>query len=144
LRALLSAMLRIPASPRVLQAVIQTHGYGSFRCFPGLSTAAAAPKELHPLSFSSLSTLRSLQNHSQQSRRITYAQKAKDLNQQGIDDQLSDYDTAIADEKEKQTKTPWHREGADTPPVRRQRSAGAMTKGRRSKQTHAAQRQHVQ
>jgi calcium uniporter protein, mitochondrial len=97
---------------------------------PDLSTAAAAPKEVHALSLSSLSKLWPLQNHSQQSRSITYAQKAKDLNQQGIDDQLSDYDTAIADEKEKRIKAPWHREGADTPPVRRQRSAGAMTKGR--------------
>jgi hypothetical protein len=137
-------MLRIPLSSRVLQAVVRIHGHGSFQCFPDLSTSAAAPKELHPLSFSSLSKLLSLQNHLQQSRSITYAQRAKDLNQQGIDDQLSDYDTAIADEKEKQTKAPWHREGADTPPVRRQRSAGAMTKGRRSKQTHPAQCQRVQ
>lgn len=72
----------------------------------------------------------SLQNALKQSRSITYAQKAKDLNQQGIDAQMSEYDTAIADEKEKQTRAPWHREGADTPPVRRQRSAGAMTKGK--------------
>jgi hypothetical protein len=31
--------------------------------------------------------------------------------------------------KELQTRTPWHREGSDKPPVKRMRSAGAMTKG---------------
>ena len=35
-------------------------------------------------------------------------------------------------EKEKQTRAPWHREGSNVPPVRRPRSAGAMTKGRHS------------
>ena len=35
----------------------------------------------------------------------------------------------VSDEKELQNKTPWHREGSDLPPVARQRSAGAMTKG---------------
>ena len=60
----------------------------------------------------------------------SHEQTAKDLNQQGVDDALSDYDTAIGEEKEKQTRAPWHRQGADTPPVRRQRSAGAMTKGK--------------
>ena len=33
------------------------------------------------------------------------------------------------EQKKKQLKTPWHREGSDMPPVSRQRSAGAMTKG---------------
>ena len=33
-------------------------------------------------------------------------------------------------EKEKQRKAPWHREGSDVPPVARQRSAGAMVKGK--------------
>ncbi|KAI9806118.1 MAG: hypothetical protein M1833_004525 [Piccolia ochrophora] len=39
-------------------------------------------------------------------------------------------DEAIGEEKEKQARTPWHREGTDVSPVRRQRSAGAMTKGK--------------
>lgn len=65
-----------------------------------------------------------------QTRNITYAQKAKDLNQKGIDAQMSEYDTAIADETEKQTRAPWHREGADTPPVERQRLASKMSKGK--------------
>ena len=36
----------------------------------------------------------------------------------------------VGHEKDKQIKAPWHREGSDMPPVARQRSAGAMTKGR--------------
>jgi hypothetical protein len=62
-------------------------------------------------------------------RFVSSAQKARDLNQQGIDEQESKLDKALSQEKEKQTRTPWHREGADEPPVRRQRSAGAMTRG---------------
>ncbi|KAL9601942.1 MAG: hypothetical protein Q9219_002166 [cf. Caloplaca sp. 3 TL-2023] len=55
---------------------------------------------------------------------------AKDLRDQNNDAQGSDLNTAIAQQKEKQTKAPWHREGSNTPPVARQRSAGAMTKGK--------------
>lgn len=55
---------------------------------------------------------------------------AKSLNQAGIDKQLHEYDATIAEEQEKQRKAPWHREGSQDPPVRRPRSAGAMTKGK--------------
>jgi len=61
---------------------------------------------------------------------LSYAQAAKDLNQKGLDDQESQFNDAIAQEKEKQIRTPWHREGSDVPPVKRERSAGAMTKGK--------------
>lgn len=64
------------------------------------------------------------------SRNVSYEQKAKDLNQQGVDEALSEFDTAVADDQEKQQRAPWHRQGVDEAPVRRQRSAGAMTKGR--------------
>ncbi len=42
----------------------------------------------------------------------------------------STLDSAIADQKDKQAKAPWHREGSDIPPVARQRSTGSTTKGR--------------
>jgi hypothetical protein len=62
-----------------------------------------------------------------------YADKAKKLNQKGLDKQEdgfhSQIDNAIGEAKELQARTPWHREGADQPPVKRARSAGAMTKG---------------
>ena len=40
-----------------------------------------------------------------------------------------EFDDAIAQSKEKQIRTPWHREGSSTPPVSRRRLAGAMVKG---------------
>lgn len=72
------------------------------------------------------------QQSRQTTRFVSSAQKARDLNQQGIDDQVSKFDDALAEEKEKEVRAPWHREGADVPPVHRQRSAGAMTKGSRA------------
>jgi hypothetical protein len=66
----------------------------------------------------------------QQTRLASSDQKAKDLNQQGVDNEMSKFDDAVDAEREKQARTPWHREGADKPPVSRPRSASAMTKGR--------------
>ncbi|KIW11532.1 hypothetical protein PV08_10833 [Exophiala spinifera] len=64
-------------------------------------------------------------------RCISGEQTARDLNQQGIDEALSEFDSTVAEEgKDKQLRAPWHRQGAQEPPVRRQRSAGAMTKGK--------------
>ena len=54
---------------------------------------------------------------------------ARSRNHKNLEDQESDLEESIAQEKEKQTRAPWHREGSDLPPVARQRSAGAMTKG---------------
>lgn len=54
---------------------------------------------------------------------------AKDPPQESNNSQESEFSTTIAQQKEKQSQAPWHREGSDTPPVARQRSAGAMTKG---------------
>ena len=56
---------------------------------------------------------------------------ARDLNQKAGDEAISEFDEAIAEERDKQNKAPWHREGATEPPVNRLRSAGAMTKGMR-------------
>ena len=38
-------------------------------------------------------------------------------------------DKTVAEQKDKQARAPWLREGSDVPPVARQRSAGAMIKG---------------
>ncbi|KUJ15166.1 uncharacterized protein LY89DRAFT_618982 [Mollisia scopiformis] len=63
-----------------------------------------------------------------------YASQAKALNQKGLEDQESGFnnqiDNAIGQAEELQARTPWHREGSDQPPVKRPRSAGAMTKGK--------------
>ncbi|RDW65019.1 hypothetical protein BP6252_10670 [Coleophoma cylindrospora] len=60
------------------------------------------------------------------------AGNAEELNQksQGEQEQESNLDEQIGQAKELQTRTPWHREGSDKPPVKRMRRAGAMTKGK--------------
>lgn len=59
--------------------------------------------------------------------------KAKALNQKSLDEHensvKSQIDDKVGQAEEKQLRTPWHREGSDKPPVRRFRSASAMTKG---------------
>jgi hypothetical protein len=82
-----------------------------------------------PTSFSS-SDLAVSSKWQQQTRLASSDQKAEDLNQQGVDNEMSEFDDAVDAEKEKQARTPWHREGADKSPVSRPRSASAMTKGR--------------
>ena len=44
------------------------------------------------------------------------------------DKERSGFEDSIAQEKDKQQRAPWHREGSNVPPVARPRSAGAMTK----------------
>ena len=61
----------------------------------------------------------------------TQSKDVRDVNQQALDKEQSDIEDSIAQEKDKQQKTPWHREGSNVPPVARPRSAGAMTKGNR-------------
>lgn len=56
-------------------------------------------------------------------------QTTRFLHQDVHHQQPAKWDDAIVQEKEKQIRTPWHREGAEEPPVKKPRSAGAMTKG---------------
>lgn len=60
-----------------------------------------------------------------------HTEATRNPNDRGLAAQESNFDDAVAPEKEKQTRAPWHREGSNVPPVKRQRSAGAMTKGKR-------------
>lgn len=86
-----------------------------------------------------LSSTRSFSTTAHLQREDSAAEKAKKLNQKGLDEQEkelkqddgfdSQIDNAIGEQRELQRRTPWHREGSDKPPVRRRRSAGAMTKG---------------
>lgn len=87
------------------------------------------------------STVRTADIHPRSSKIALFSQSArvhvegrftgasKEVPQEGDNAPETDIDEAIAQEKEKQTRAPWHREGSNTPPVARQRSAGAMTKG---------------
>lgn len=67
----------------------------------------------------------SLQNFS--TSRILGAERSAAT--QGVFSHDGSLDRKIGEAKELQKRTPWHREGADQPPVKRLRSAGAMTKG---------------
>lgn len=55
--------------------------------------------------------------------------ETRDLGKAPADKKKTTYDDAIAQEQGKQAAAPWHREGSEQPPVKRQRSASAMTKG---------------
>lgn len=65
----------------------------------------------------------------QQTRLSSSSPKARKISEQDPEEELSEFERDIEAEKEKQTRTPWHREGADQAPVSRPRSAGAMTRG---------------
>lgn len=54
---------------------------------------------------------------------------ASELNENITQEEKDHFAKKLAEDKSKQMRRPWHREGSDTPPVARQRSAGAMTKG---------------
>ncbi|OJD40428.1 coiled-coil domain containing protein [Diplodia corticola] len=58
------------------------------------------------------------------------SQSISELNNNITEEEEEDFDRKVAEDKGKQIRTPWHREGSDVPPVGRQRSAGAMTKGK--------------
>lgn len=99
----------------------------AFRCLTQAAYSAATDRRYQSVSGLSFTVPLS---HIRSYADVSYAQAAKDLNQKGLDHQESQFNDAIAQEKEKQTRTPWHREGSQVPPVKRQRSAGAMTKGK--------------
>ncbi|KAM0794713.1 hypothetical protein BDR22DRAFT_826670 [Usnea florida] len=71
-----------------------------------------------------------LQSSSNQSTNQTCLQVVPGLHQTTQIRGASTVERAIGQQKEKQNKAPWHREGSDLPPVARQRSAGAMIKGK--------------
>lgn len=57
------------------------------------------------------------------------ARPAAELNENITQEEKDHFAQKLKEDKSKQIRTPWHRQGSDTPPVARQRSAGAMTKG---------------
>ena len=57
------------------------------------------------------------------------ARPAAELNENVSQEEKEHFARRLEEDRGKQIRTPWHREGNDVPPVARQRSAGAMTKG---------------
>ena len=96
----------------------------------GALSKASSQCSLQHLSFGS-AALQSRAFRPSLSRRIDESHptigKDSDHTMTGSDE--SKLEESIAQEKEKQTRAPWHREGSELPPVARRRSAGAMTKG---------------
>jgi hypothetical protein len=72
-----------------------------------------------------------LQSESQKYRDINRSNTtpAGELNEKITQEEKDHFAQKLKEDKGKQIRTPWHREGSDVPPVARQRSAGAMTKG---------------
>ncbi|KAF1911280.1 hypothetical protein BDU57DRAFT_543178 [Ampelomyces quisqualis] len=58
------------------------------------------------------------------------ARPASELNDNITQEEKDHFKKKLEEDKGKQIRTPWHREGSDVAPVARQRSAGAMTKGK--------------
>lgn len=59
----------------------------------------------------------------------SHATPASELNNNITQEEKDHFAKKLQEDKGKQIRTPWHRQGSDIPPVARQRSAGAMTKG---------------
>jgi hypothetical protein len=79
------------------------------------------------------SPIRDFNSSSRKFQEASATERAKALNQKGLDQQEDRFrnqiDDALGEAKELQARTPWHREGSDMPPVKRMRRASAMTKG---------------
>lgn len=106
--------------------------YDSLRCFltPNISAQALAARPLKSSQGLYLRPCRAFAAtvaiSAEKPARVKQSPKDNDS-----DAQKSNMDDTIAQETEKQQRAPWHREGSNLPPVARQRSAGAMTKGMR-------------
>lgn len=59
----------------------------------------------------------------------SHAQPAHKVSQRVTEEEEQHYEKMVEHSKASQLRSPWMREGSDQPPVARQRSAGAMTKG---------------
>ncbi|USW52030.1 Putative calcium uniporter protein [Septoria linicola] len=59
-----------------------------------------------------------------------YSQPAPNLSQNVSSEEKDHFQRVEEQSKEMQTRSPWMHDGSDVPPVARQRSAGAMTKGK--------------
>jgi hypothetical protein len=92
----------------------------------------AAPNTTQ-LQYRSFSIANSLRAQGPRSDRNHYdnsnARPASELNENITQEEKDHFAKKLQEDRGKQIRTPWHREGSDTPPVARQRSAGAMTKG---------------
>jgi hypothetical protein len=109
-----SHLFSVPQLPR------RVHGLG--QCRTGIA------QSLQLRSFTIAAKLRAEAPKFQQYNNSN-ARPASELNDNITQEEKDHFAKKLAEDKGKQIRTPWHREGSDLPPVARQRSAGAMTKG---------------
>lgn len=60
----------------------------------------------------------------------SYSQPASEVSQNEAPEERSHFERIERESRDKQKRSPWMRQGSDTPPVQKKRSAGAMTKGK--------------
>jgi hypothetical protein len=117
--------LRAPVSRQYSQ--FQPHIISTFRSRPHAPATITSPTSVisrYPIRTFSISSSRWKEDYASQAKALN--QKSLDEHEDGFNKQI---DNAIGQAEELQARTPWHREGSDRPPVKRERSAGAMTKG---------------
>ncbi|KAN0090469.1 Protein of unknown function, DUF607 domain containing protein [Hyaloscypha variabilis] len=121
--------IRIPPSSPSICSRRQPQILSNFRSRP--APAFYSPPAIACLVSSSSSRVFSSTSLSRQedatARAKALHQKSADEHEDAFNSQI---DNAIGQAKELQARTPWHREGSDKPPVKRMRSAGAITKGK--------------
>ena len=105
-----------------------TTSFISIRRVPVAFSTESRIAQKQSINLSSIASINS-SAWTQQPRHSSSDQKAKDLNRKGTDNKMSQFDDAIKAEKEKQARTPWHREGVDQAPASRPQTASAMAKG---------------
>ncbi|PVI01689.1 DUF607-domain-containing protein [Periconia macrospinosa] len=129
---------RISAIPSLTRIPYTPHALPSRR-FPRPIPVAHPHLDRRPLNLQLLAHARSFTNNPSRAvdpkpiRSNAFenpnSRPAIELNHEVTQEEKDDYERQLAD-KTKQMRAPWMREGSDVPPVARQRSAGAMTKGK--------------
>ena len=120
--------IRIPPSSPSICSRFQPQIISKFRSRPAAKNhpSPATTCLLYQSSNRAFCSTRLLRQEDATARAKALHQKSADEHEDAFNSQI---DNAIGQAKELQARTPWHREGSDKPPVKRMRSAGAMTKG---------------
>ena len=119
------ALSRISTAPRTLQVPLLSR-------IPGRSSIQygniTQPLQLRSFAITARLNVK-LPSNDPGSYDNSNARPASELNHNITQEEKDDFARKLQEDKGKQIRTPWHREGSDKPPVARQRRAGAMTKG---------------
>lgn len=120
----LSPLTRLPACPRARPTTASVRYAPVFHLQHG-----GVSRNLQSRLFTIVRAARLPEGKKYENYDNSNARPAIDLDHHVTQEEKDDFARKLEEDKGKQIRTPWHREGSDTPPVARQRSAGAMTKG---------------